>query len=260
MSLLSVRQVFDPSCPSGGSWYSCSGSSESGFVGCCTNAPCANGCSDGSLKPASFNPAYYGQFSDQSCPLGSSWYTCAGTNPPFMGCCKSNPCSTGCPAGDLTAGFLSSNPKLAAAFESSSLTAGASKTPSATATRTTGPTSSAESVVPSSAASPQAAHSTSSSGRKSNTAAIVGAAVGGAAAIAIIVFLILFCYRRRAFASRRHMDKFRGPSKNIFSNAPGDQPLEILAGDPKKREYSGISIPVSNLSSDRRAVISKLMY
>ena len=109
-SFLLPRQAFSPSCPSGGTFYACQ--SGTNFVGCCNSEASSNGCSDGNLEPASFNTAYYGQFKDQECPTGSRWYTCTGTKPPFMGCCKSNPCSNdGCPAGDLTAGFLSSNPK-----------------------------------------------------------------------------------------------------------------------------------------------------
>jgi hypothetical protein len=126
----------NPSCPSGGQFYACNGTITS-FAGCCTSDACnnaivnvggANANSDGktitaaelaavnqeacpaaNMKSMSFNASTYGQFPDQQCSDGTSkFYTCAETSPPFMGCCKSDPCHTGsgCPAGDLVGVLL----------------------------------------------------------------------------------------------------------------------------------------------------------
>jgi hypothetical protein len=105
---------FSPSCPLGGQWYVCgSPTSVSKFVGCCTSDPCletAFGCTAGALRPASFNASAYGTFADQECSAGL-FYTCADTEPPFLGCCKSNPCQQGgCPREDLAGAFLSGDP------------------------------------------------------------------------------------------------------------------------------------------------------
>lgn len=125
MPRLGIRQAFGPSCPSG-DWYACS--SGSYFVGCCNIDPCVLDCPPGNLNPASFNPAFYGQFPDQQCTEASRWYTCKDTNPPFMGCCNSNLCeNNGCPQGDLTPGFLSGNPADACPF----LSAGCPASPTA---------------------------------------------------------------------------------------------------------------------------------
>ncbi|KAF2101712.1 hypothetical protein NA57DRAFT_73149 [Rhizodiscina lignyota] len=114
---MSSNLFFQPSCPSGGQWYVCD-SDTSKFVGCCATDPChsKNGCPAGNLKPASFDAQYEGQFHDQQCSAGRFW-TCATTDPPFLGCCESNPCQPdNCPSGNLTAAFLSNDPDAAADF------------------------------------------------------------------------------------------------------------------------------------------------
>lgn len=139
---------FQPSCPSGGSFYVCN-TPRSSFVGCCATDvdPCTspNGCSKGNLRSTSFNKTYYGQFHDQSCNDGS-FYTCTGTKPgPFVGCCKSNPCANGgCAAVDLEAMRLSSDPKAAADFlGTATLTTTSSSSKNATGTSRSSSTSTA---------------------------------------------------------------------------------------------------------------------
>ncbi|KAF2088292.1 hypothetical protein K490DRAFT_39912 [Saccharata proteae CBS 121410] len=121
MSFLRARQDFSPSCPNGGSWYSCGYGSR--FVGCCRSEACANNCPAGNLEAASFDPSFYGQFPDQNCGNGE-WYSCNATVPPFLGCCTSNACNTasGCPSEDLGDGFLSNNPDSPTSSESASAT------------------------------------------------------------------------------------------------------------------------------------------
>ena len=208
MSSLFRRQEFSPSCPSGGTWYACETGSK--FVGCCNSSPCVNGCPDGNLCPASFDPEFYGKFKDQECPKGSRWYSCAYTSPPFLGCCKSPACGTGCPVGDLTAGFLSSNPYIAEGYLSS-LTSSASSSDKPTSTsRSTSATSATvigSSSKPSAAAEPIA----TSSSTKISTGAIAGGAVGGLAVIAILVILLLLYRKRRASTSSEHICELDAP-------------------------------------------------
>lgn len=178
------RQSFDPSCPSGGSWYACTTGSR--FVGCCTGSidPCneKTSCPQKNLKPASFNISEYGMFPDQTCNADSNWYTCTGTNPAFMGCCKSNPCSGGCPTNDLTAASLSVDGAVASAFITTS---------SAAATST--------------AAATNAPAASSSAG--DHVGAIAGGAIGGVAGIALVVIGIIWCFKRRRQAQQRELER-----------------------------------------------------
>ena len=255
MSELSPRQAFSPSCPSGGTWYACS--TDSLFVGCCNGSvsPCALGCPDGLLEPASFDPAYWGTFPDQECSIGSQWYTCANSEPPFMGCCKTNPCNAGCPTGDLTPGYLSSDQALAAPFESdgsapsgsapSTTVAGfvvivtvgppiGSLPPSSTiATATTasafpsfGQSTTASSIVitPSMTATGNAVavHSGSTSTPTSGPVlitAVVGGIGGGAAIVALLLGLSLYLWRQHAFRrEKEHLGpKPFDPQENAYT-------------------------------------------
>jgi len=206
------RQSFDPSCPSGGSFYACTSGTR--FVGCCNDDPCQTGCSDGNLEPASFNPALYGTIQDQECPMGSEWYTCTTTNPPFMGCCKSNPCSStyGCPTGDVTAGFLSSNPAVAKGF----LPAAASSSSAASSPTSASHSSSATSA----SASASAATLTNTPTHKITTGAIAGGAIGGFAGLALLLALLALFLRRTTAKSRRHMAEGRSQSQGSATRSP----------------------------------------
>ena len=93
-------------CPNGGTWYACP--NEPYFLGCCSSDPCTNSnitepCPD--VYAASFDPSIYDSIRPNTCinVTSSNWYTCSDTSPPFIGCCTSNPCSDGCPAGNLRA-------------------------------------------------------------------------------------------------------------------------------------------------------------
>jgi hypothetical protein len=189
MPYLGIRQAFfGPYCPSGGDWYACS--SGSNFVGCCRIDPCVADCPIGDLEPASFDPAFYGKFPDQQCPKGSQWYTCADATPAFMGCCKSNPCESGCPIGDLTPGFLSSNPADACAFQpaecSASPTTSEPASPTAPATMST-------------TAPPEHSHTP--------TRVVVGAATGGAVGFILIILLVVHWYRHTALTRKRQTEE-----------------------------------------------------
>ena len=220
MSLNHKRQAFGPYCPSGGDWYSCGYGSH--FVGCCRSQPCVNDCPAGTLEPASFDTSYYGQFPDQQCPAGSQWYTCTGTTPAFMGCCKSNPCpQSGCPTGDLTPGFLSSNPSDAAAFSPSGGSSAAAST--ATSASTAASASIATSETPTT--STQSPTAVTAALKSAPVGAIAGGAVGGVAVLAIIVALLMY-YCRHAAKSRK--------AKNDEANRRLSLPTAAaIVGDPK---------------------------
>ena len=233
MSLILRRQDFRPSCPSGGTWYACG--SGSNFVGCCNSFPCDLGCPDGNLEPASFDPAFYGQFPDQDCPTGSTWHTCAATTPPFMGCCKSDPCTDGCPQGDITAGFLSSNKEIAAAFNpSGGVSAISTSSPKQTAT--SGP--SLASAVP----APRVATNTPAT--SSHIGAIVGGAVGGIIVVALVVVFLMFYYQKKTSASRQHMSESRLPPDKPIPTSIDNSPGESFVHDQKQDSKNGNSSTV----------------
>lgn len=63
------RQDFAPSCPAGGTWWSCGYGTY--FVGCCARDPCDITCAQGNLYPGAFDPTAYGTFPDATCGTGS---------------------------------------------------------------------------------------------------------------------------------------------------------------------------------------------
>lgn len=219
---------FAPSCPSGGNFYVCTTGAH--FVGCCTLNPCNDhGCDSSDLRPASFDPKKYGMFADQTCSGNNPvrWYTCNGSNPPFMGCCATNPCSggSGCPFQNLVAGTLSSDPVSAADFLgvtpsrlSSTATSGRSSA-SISSTTTVSATSSSipiskisysSSVTPAPAISALASPSDTSTAAlvaappalNSMTGVIAGSVVGGIIFLALIIGLLIWWIHQRTSASR----------------------------------------------------------
>lgn len=219
MPRLQSRQIFQPSCPSGGTWYSCGGGSR--FVGCCTRDPCNSvGCADGNLRPASFNTDYYGNFSDAICPSNSQFFTCTATDPPFLGCCKQNACradgNAGCPQADLTAAQLPDNAAQASAY---SPTGGPSSTSSSSAT-----------------ASP--------SSSSNSTAGIVGGVIGGVVVLLIVIGALL--WRRR-----QQRKKKAAAADNTAVNEADGRPISemggagVMGGSGKPPRYSSLTNPGS---------------
>ena len=182
------------------------------------------------LAPASFDMNDYGKFQDQECPSGSQWHSCKFTDPPFMGCCTSDPCSTsaGCPVGDLTAGFLSTNPGVAADILPSSAVTMSSQT-SPTASRTNSEATTTTTAQP--------ANHTSRS-------AVIGSTIGGIAAVIItlasIVFLVYRTISRRrqqaqtSFAVTHGFEKAHdGADMQYISElAPLSQNVDRLSSKP----------------------------
>ncbi|KAI1133472.1 hypothetical protein F5Y10DRAFT_260353 [Nemania abortiva] len=139
------RIKFGLSCPEGGDFHICQRSSTR-FIGCCDVDPCtpeANGnCPLPNLFNASFSAVSGVVLLPQSCsaPFNSSfWFTCTDARPPFLGCCKNNPCNNGCKAGNLVPAMLSEDPNDANQFllpittTSSSSSSNSSPSPTATA-------------------------------------------------------------------------------------------------------------------------------
>ncbi|KAI4111940.1 MAG: hypothetical protein LQ345_006661 [Seirophora villosa] len=192
MAGLSPRQVFQPSCPRGGSWTACGFGSR--FVGCCLEASsaCINDCSAEDLKPASFAKDRYLDVSGSVCPDDALWYTCQSTIPTFMGCCTSNPCQQhGCPAADLRAAHLSTDEAEAEPYS-------AILGPEQTASKSAASPSSSSPRSP--ASSSAATASAPSSTPHTDTPALVGGVIGGVAAavfLASLAIAFFFLLRRR---------------------------------------------------------------
>lgn len=182
------------SCPNGGSFYVCQGNATQ-FLGCCTEDPCADGsgnCADSNVRNTSYSSSLYNSIPQQACVGDDSidhWYTCSKSNPPFMGCCLSNPClNGGCFGDNLTAARLSDNTTNASVFE--------------TGTAST-------------------AASSASSGMNMtslSTGAIVGIAIGSAMA-ALIVGVALFCLYKRH--ERKINGRFAGQGQTGSNGTPG---------------------------------------
>lgn len=161
---MSDQPHFNPHCNSNTSsaFYACDYGTR--FLGCCGdgtgNEICASGCVD--VQSATFDKHYYSSIPKNDCnSTEGQWYTCADTSPPFMGCCRSNPCAgNGCPQNDLVAARLSMDQKQKEAFSAFFIT---------------------EPLVP-----------------QSHTGAIVGGAVGGLAIIVIVTCSLLWYRRRRS--------------------------------------------------------------
>ncbi|KAK8061091.1 hypothetical protein PG997_015312 [Apiospora hydei] len=121
------------SCPVGGDFYICE-DSPTQFIGCCDIDPCKNNgdCPAPSLHSSSFSKSKYSDTLPEACVGDGLWYTCAYNSPPFIGCCKENPCQTlQCSPGNVTAAKLSSNQTNAAPFLSGSSSSSVTPAPSA---------------------------------------------------------------------------------------------------------------------------------
>ncbi|KAH7374458.1 hypothetical protein B0T11DRAFT_268607 [Plectosphaerella cucumerina] len=198
---------FGLSCPSGGDFYVCDKAALK-FIGCCTSDPCSNGsgkCPNSDLRVASFSADKYANIPEQSCDDNRRekvWYTCRDNDPPFLGCCASVPCGTGCPKDHLIQAVLSDDEVKRMAFlpPSSTSSADPSGTPTSTSGASTG--------------------DSQSSGL--STGAIAGIAVGGAAALIIIGVLVWLCRRRVRKSNEGHQQP--GPEMSYHDNSMPNSP------------------------------------
>lgn len=81
----------------GAAWFTCADAGKSGgfaFQGCCNTAaaPCKNNgvCPQVDLYPVAFSDVKSRTNTSVICSKGN-WYSCLTQNPPFQGCCLSNP-------------------------------------------------------------------------------------------------------------------------------------------------------------------------
>ncbi|ROW01907.1 hypothetical protein VMCG_05531 [Cytospora schulzeri] len=211
MSAASTKTGLGLTCPDGGDFYVCQ-DAETQFLGCCTIDPCASGkgyCPQDSLRNSSYSKDSYISIPPENCasPYNStSWYTCSGVTPPFMGCCASNPCrNNGCPSDDLLAARVDDDPSNASVF--------------LTATGT----------APSSTASSSADNSSTSL----STGAIVGIAIGSSFTALIAAVILFLCYKRREKA--KHVLVAAGQSDAAQAGTPGmylPSPYQDSFGSP----------------------------
>ncbi|KAF2756801.1 hypothetical protein EJ05DRAFT_44139 [Pseudovirgaria hyperparasitica] len=215
---------FGAYCPEGGTWYACERSTFP-FVGCSVSNGCGSstGPPEEDLRPMSFNASWYGQFNDQECPNGGSFFTCKDANPPFIGCCADTEfgCQGGC-SGNLTAAALNGTSFLG-----------------------TGPTFS--SAVPSATSAPSDSNGGSDGGL--STGAIVGIAVGvGVVGILAIAGLIWFLYRRKQAAKSANTAATHPPSYSaVHSPDPNGGAWSGTNYDPK-----GVYLPMTSSHDDPR--------
>ena len=179
-------------CPLNVTFYACDFGER--FLGCCANGSpadtCTAGCPQEDLLPASFEKEYYAYTTSAACTQGN-WWSCEDTLPPFLGCCLSNPCLSGCPATDLRAAIFSpnqtDNPLYSANLDTS--TAASSTTSSSTSNAASSTSLHAPGAVHSTITSPSLIH-------KNPTKEIVGAVTGGIVAVGFIFIVMLLLYRR----------------------------------------------------------------
>ncbi|KAI0147018.1 hypothetical protein GGR57DRAFT_516637 [Xylariaceae sp. FL1272] len=195
------RVKFGLSCPDGGEFYVCQDSSTQ-FIGCCGEDPCTSTqdgtCPENKLYNATFSAASGVNFLEQSCadsPEDALWYTCSDANPPFLGCCKNNPCNNGCEDGNLVAAVLSDDPKNASQFllpETTTTTSSSSASPTSTNTSSASPTNS----------------DTSKSGsEKSSAGLIVGLSLAGVVILLIVLGVYLWSRRREQARLKREREE-----------------------------------------------------
>lgn len=187
-----IRQYLNMSCPSGGTFSVCE--KKSHFIGCCESTnPCDPGCSAGQLQNTSFNASLIGSIPDQQCNRGASFYMCATTNPPFWGCCKSNPCQTdnGCPASDLAPALLSAEASQYAVYLLPNMTT---------------------SINDTSASSTSATGSKLGKGLHLDRGAIIGLTLGLIVfTIAVSLGAITWCYKRHTKKKRKELNLRQSP-------------------------------------------------
>ncbi|CAN9179422.1 unnamed protein product [Alternaria alternata] len=200
---LTSRQAFSPSCPAGGTWWSCGYGTF--FVGCCARDPCEITCAQGNLYPGAFDPATYGTFPDATCGTGSKFFTCT-AGETFWGCCKTNACAqSGCPDGDLEPAILNRQDQLSAyhATGGSTTISSATATSSPSSSTSDAPVNvanaSSSTTTPGTTTTSTSATASAQAEHKTPVAAIAGGAAGGAFALAVVVGFVVWClcFRRK---------------------------------------------------------------
>lgn len=215
------RTKFGLSCPSGGDFQICVGSSTQ-FIGCCGVNACAGAfggeCPRSQLFDASFSASSGNDFLAQGCgadaPSSVSyggedrggrglWYTCSSNQPPFLGCCVNDPCNPkGCLDGNLVPAVLSGDSRNASQFELPMTTASTSSALPSTSSALPSTSSallSTSSALPTATSTPGVAASGAKEdgdSTKLQIGPIVGIALAGVAVLLLVVGAYLWIRRR----------------------------------------------------------------
>ncbi|EWZ35581.1 uncharacterized protein FOBCDRAFT_322939 [Fusarium oxysporum Fo47] len=228
-----ARTHWGLSCPNGGSFYICE-DDDTQFIGCCVNDPCGrnNGtCPDGDLRATTFNSDKYSQLPQQDCDNSQgvdNWYSCAHTDPPFLGCCSQNACSSGCPRSRLAPAKLSEveNSRLNFLHPSQSESSTASSV-STTASTTASSTSTVD------------ANESDGLGTGAAAGIAVGASVGGLTVLILVAWLFWWKPRQKNKHPREHNASYSVPpaaptlTANPFSPPSGPiHPSTFIAQSP----------------------------
>ncbi|KAM7205423.1 hypothetical protein V8F20_003192 [Naviculisporaceae sp. PSN 640] len=216
---------FGLSCPYGGDIVACHDRGSVEFLGCCREAQdpfldclSPHTCDPDYLEAMSFDMLTGASIPVQYCddPKGDQiWWSCSYTDPPFLGCCKSNPCTRGyCPYEDLVPAKLSSDKNLRDQFLHPLSHGDTSDTTSSTTTPT------ANAPVPTN--TPIVNYQGSAEGGIS-AVSIAGIALGIAALLAVMLGFAWYWYRIR-----------KGKNKAIPQGfPPSPDPLDgFYAGNP----------------------------
>ncbi|KAI0514573.1 hypothetical protein F5B22DRAFT_233200 [Xylaria bambusicola] len=207
------RTKFGLTCPVDGKFHICQKSSTK-FIGCCKVDPCTSEldgvCPDSELFVASYSAASGVMFLKQDCadPLNGSWYTCDNARPPFLGCCKNNPCNNGCLDGNLVAAALSNDPRNASQL----------MLPDTTTTTTTGTiSSSSSSSTTGTAVLPKGTESSSSSDG-ARAGMIAGISVAGVVILLLVIAAYLWVKRRERARQESEYEPglANGTSENVI--------------------------------------------
>lgn len=217
------------SCPSGGTFYICQ-ESDTQFLGCCTTNPCADGsglCPRGDLRNASFSADKYEDITPQECSDDRAlWYTCQNMNPPFLGCCATNPCATRmCPSASLFPAELSADNDTRSVFLTT-----ASSTPSSTST-----TSAPSSTTPSSATGVTTAARLSSG-------AIAGIVIGAVILVLALVAGAAYMFKC-GWHARRKKERETYTKSIMGSSSAADTTVPSQEFAP----YRGQAAPISRI-------------
>jgi len=202
-----------------GDWYTCAAASPS-FQGCCNRTnPCSTGsCPQNSLFPAAFSDVQARTDTDVVCKNGK-WYSCVAQNPPFQGCCLSNPCTGDGGTCDSSQVFdvvsIVKTGTVSYIGRTSSISASASGSASnlLTMTQSSSQTTSAASATTTAVTTPLPSLSPGP-----NLAVIAGASAGGAFAAILVIFAIVY-FVRKSLKKRRVLS-----GTNIAISGPPDPP------------------------------------
>lgn len=221
------------SCPYGGTFFVCEHNTTE-FIGCCTSDPCHDGrgtCSNENLRNSSFSHDSFAAIMPQDCSDSSaSWYTCNFTSPPFLGCCKTDPCAAPCVSADLTPAKLSSDVAARSAFLTE---------PLSTSSQTSGALSTAPAAT--NATEPQQAPPSPEHFDGLSAPTIAGYSIA-AAALVVLVAVCMYVWGRRS-GKRAARQEPPTIEHNPENSVPGPQQAEVLHTDVRAKGHHDVALP-----------------